>query len=199
MSTVVTLDPNETVPGRPFTDVVRIAEDLAALRRIRAALAERVASGATGGTWVDHTGAEHLLVLPDAAAVAAARPAQAVGFFGQARAEVDHAPIGLIEHELLDRAASFRGLLAYHNVRFGEAAWGNLVVFADGDAPAHVRDDARHLDAVARTARHYRSLRLHRLVLPEGVLGEAPLELRRTAYHDFGQDPPWRAHRSAAR
>ncbi|CAA9532312.1 MAG: hypothetical protein AVDCRST_MAG79-1035 [uncultured Thermoleophilia bacterium] len=195
MPAVVTLESNDAVPGRPFADPSRTGEDLATLRQIRAALVERVRTEPVGGTWVDRAGAAHLLVLPDAAALAVARPAHAVGFFGQARDEVDHAPIIRIEHDLLDRAASFPGLLAYHNVRFAEARWGNLVVFADDEAPSHVRGDALHLDAIARTGRHYRSVRLHRLVMPAGALADGPLELRRTAYHDFGEDPPWRALR----
>jgi hypothetical protein len=119
-----------------------------------------------------------------------------VGFFGQARQDVDHAPIIAIEQELLGRAAAFEGLLAYHNVRFADGAWGNLVLFADGLAPGHLRDDERHLVAVGRTPLHYRSLRLHRALLATGALGGDDLELRRTAYYDFDEDPPWRAVRT---
>jgi hypothetical protein len=196
MPDVLVLESDQTVPGRPFTDVARSAEDLAALRRIRRSLRERLTAGLGAGTWSDAAGDGHLLVVPDPGALATVRPAHAVGFFGQARDDVDHAPIIAIEQELLGRAAGFDGLLAYHNVRFADGGWGNLVVFADDVTPGRLRDDERHLVAVGRTPLHYRSLRLHRALLPAGALGREDLELRRTAYFDFDENPPWRAVRT---
>ena len=132
-------------------------------------------------------------------AVSATIPAVAIGFFGQARAGVDHEPILALERALLDRAAELPGLLAYHDVLLVEQAqWGNLVVFATDDAPAALAADDQHQEAIALTRAHYHSLRLHRYALPGGVLGEAPLRWLRTTYLDFADEPTWRAVRSAS-
>ena len=120
----------------------------------------------------------------------------AIGFFGQARADVDHTPIVELEHALLRRADEFRGLLAYHDVYFRERRqWGNLVVFATDDDPGSLARDPEHRVSTELTASHYHSLRLHRFALPDGALGPAPLRWVQTTYLDFADDPPWRAVR----
>jgi hypothetical protein len=191
------LAPGALVPDRPFTHPERTREDLAALATIRAKLAARVVNASRKASWRDPDGAEHWTVVPDRDALVTARPLVAVGFFGQARDDVDHLPIVELEHRLLERAAAFEGLLAYHNVRFASGQWGNLVLFAHDAGPLRVRDDVVHADAIARTPRHYHSLRLHRVDVPDGILGAEPLRLLRTSYYDFADDPPWRAVREA--
>ncbi len=192
----VSLSTDAHVPGRAFADPGHLADDTAALEDVRRAMKLRVSERGTGGVWCDAAGDEHLLVLPRLESLRASRPAVAVGFFGQARDDVDHAPILMLEHNLLRRAPSFRGLLAYHNVRFAAAhQWGNLVVFADQVAPSELARDDEHRLSVEAASRHYHSLRLHRYVLPDGALGVVPLRWTRTTYLDFRDDPPWRAVR----
>lgn len=176
---------------RAFADPAYTRLDLATLERMRVTLRRR----SRPGTWRDAEG-EHWLVAPEPGRLLEAAPARGVGFFGQSRAEVDHTPISRLEHELLDRAGRFPGLLAYHNVRFTSGQWGNLVVFADEDGPGHVRDDPTHLEALRLTPSHYHSLRLHRVLLPDGALGPAPLELVETLLLDFAETPPWREVRA---
>lgn len=184
-----------SVGNREFAAPARSDEDLAALARIRASLTERVRSGLGGGEWaVD--GESHWLVVPDPGALVRARPAFGVGFFGQVRDHVDHAPILELEHELLARASAFAGLLAYYNVQFANRQWGNLVLFAGDDDPVNVRSDPTHQEALARTAQHYRSVRLHRLRFRDGALGAAPPELESTLLIDFSETPPWRTVRT---
>jgi hypothetical protein len=194
----LTLAPDAELPERPFTHPARTQDDLAALAAIRTTLGARVVTASRKTSWRAADGAQHWIVVPDRDALVVARPAAAVGFFGQAREDVDHEPIVELEHDLLSRADRFDGLLAYHNVRFADGQWGNLVVFADQQAPDHVREDAVHGAAIARTPHHYHSLRLHRATLPGGVLGAEPIQLLRTSYYDFAEDPPWRAVREAA-
>lgn len=119
-----------------------------------------------------------------------------VGFFGQARADVDHAVIGAFEQDIVGRAATFRGLLAYHNARLASGRWANLVVFRSHAGTAEVTSDPIHASAVARTPHHYRSLRLHRGAFAEGCLGGAAAVIRETLYLDFGETPAWRAVRA---
>jgi hypothetical protein len=165
------------VLGREFTDPARTLDDLAALARLRASLAARVRSGF------------ELSVL------ASPGPVFGVGFFGQAR-DVDHTPILNLERDLLARAPQFPGLLAYYNVRFATGQWGNLVLFVSEDDPVRVRSDPTHLEALARTADHYRSVRLHRLRFPDGAVGQTAPALESTLLIDFTETPPWRAVRT---
>jgi hypothetical protein len=194
----VSLSPDEAVLGREFTEPARSFDDLAALARIRASLVARVRSGLAGGAWTG-AGESHWLVVPELDALVQSRPAFGVGFFGQVRADVDHSPILDLEDELLARASHFPGLLAYYNVRFATGQWGNLVLFAREDDPERVRSDPTHLDALARTADHYRSVRLHRLRFPDGAVGTASAALESTLLIDFSEAPPWRAVRRAQR
>jgi hypothetical protein len=188
------LERGESAPGRPFADPRLTLVDLASIAAMRDSLGRRARSGSPSGRW-DESGDRHWLVVPGPGLTGTA-PVFAVGFFGQARARVDHDPIVRLEHELLERASAFPGLLAYHNVRFASGQWGNLVVFAAADDVAHVRGDATHLAALARTHAHYHSVRLHRLRLPDGPAGSTPAEHLSTLLLDFDASPPWRAVRA---
>lgn len=198
MASVVSLAPGEAVSGGEFTDPARSLDDLAALARIRASLVTRARSDVAGGAWTI-AGESHWLVVPELRALAQSRAAFGVGFFGRARDHVDHSPIRDLEQDLLARAPLFPGLLAYYNVRFVTGQWGNLVVFAREDDPVRVRSDPTHLDALARAADHYRSVRLHRLRFPDGAVGGERAALESTLLIDFSDTPPWRAVRSALR
>ncbi len=113
----VSLAPAERVPTRPFTDSEVTALDLGPLSGIRAAQRERFADGLGDGTWIDNNGATHWLVAPRPDLVFDPTPCLAVGFFGQARGDVDHTIIVQLEHAMLARSAEIPGLIAYHNVQ----------------------------------------------------------------------------------
>lgn len=187
----VMLDPGTAVAERPFTALEHTQADLGALAWMRRALARRVATGLCAGTWAQD-GEAHLLVAPRPDALVL--PAFAVGFFSQAR-EIDHGPILQLEYALLDRVDAVSGFVSYHNVRFADGRWGNLVTFASSGGPTEVRDHPIHREALALTAAHYRTVRLHRLRLADGAAGTAPPELRETLLFDFDESPPWRAVR----
>ena len=135
--------------------------------------------------------------MPDWDALERTRPAVGVGFFGQARPDVDHEPIALLEDAIVARAGALGGLLAYHNALLEPGRWANLVVFAAADAVGGLRGDELHEAAVARTPAHYASLRLHRGALADGALGAAPFRLERTLFLDFSEDPPRRSVRTS--
>jgi hypothetical protein len=188
----VVLEAGTAVPERPFTSLEHTSADLAALARMRTAISRRLAAGVGAGTWEDE-GEAHLLVAPRPEALA--RPALAVGFFSQAR-DLDHGPILQLEYALLDRVDAIEGFVSYHNVRFADGRWGNLVTFDDSGAPTEVRDHPIHREALALTATHYRTVRLHRLRLADGAAGSVEPELRETLLFDFDDSPPWRAVRA---
>jgi hypothetical protein len=197
LASIVSLSAGQPVSGREFTDPARSLEDLAAVMRIRSSLITRVRSGLASGVWTV-ADESHWLVVPELCALVRSGPTFGVAFFGQAREQVDHGPIIDLEQNLLARSSLFPGLLAYYNVRFVTGQWGNLVLFAREGDPAHVRSDPTHVDALARTADHYRSVRLHRLRFPDGAIGSAPPALESTLLIDFTEAPPWRAVRRAA-
>jgi len=193
----IRLHPDEAASGRPFTDPARTRDDLATLRTMQAALRDAATGAQPPVRWEDCEGARHWLAVPDPARLREHAPCSAVGFFGQARV-VDHAPIIDLEHEIVGRAASFAGLLAYYNVELRPGRHGNLVVFENAPSRAHVAGDAVHLVAIERAPLHYHSLRLHVGALPEGAAGAAPIRLDRTRYMDFDGDERWEAVREPA-
>src|SRR5262245_48652501 len=96
-----------------FDDPVRTRDDLALLERLRAALRE--APRTAGEQRLARGGELHSIVVPDWEALERTRPAAGVGFFGQARADVDHEPLAPLEDAVVELAAAGGGLLAYHN------------------------------------------------------------------------------------
>jgi hypothetical protein len=192
------LQADQTVDGRGFSDPVHTARDGATLAQLKIALA-RAAGGCRAAVlrFADDIG-DHCVAVPDWRALETLRPVAIVGFFGQARNEVDHTAIVDLEHDIVARAAAFPGLIAYHNAQLADGQWGNLVVFASSADTEGLLGDPVHQDALARTPRHYASLRLHRGALADGCLGAAPARIGETLYLDFSETPPWRAVRSYA-
>ena len=184
---------------RPFTDPALADGDLAVLIRLHALLVA-AAADERDGRWTDDAGNRHWLVVPDWPTLRGSAPAVGVGFFGQAL-DVDHEPISRVEAEMLERLERYPGLLAYCNVEFpqpdGTSQWGNLVVFADRAAADRLNAEALHRTAVDRAPRHYDSLRLHRVVLPDGATGSSPPRLVESLLFDFRADPTWVALRVA--
>ena len=187
-------------PDRPFTDPAHAEHDLALLARIHAAVAARIAAGGEEERWTDADGGRHWLVVPDRDCLRATAPAVGVGFFGQAL-DVDHDPINRIEAEMLQHVGRYPGLLGYCNVEYpqpdGTSQWGNLVVFADRAAADALNAEGLHRSAVERSPRHYASLRLHRVELPEGAAGSSPPRLVESLLFDFADDPVWVGLRAA--
>ncbi len=170
-----------------FADAAHVEDDLTLLERLRVAL--RAAPRINGQQRLRSGGEMHRIAVPDWVALSQGRAAVGVGFFGQARADVDHAPISLMEDEIVERAASLDGLLVYHNALLEAGRWANLVAFESVSAVDALRGDAVHEAAVTLTPVHYASLRLHRGVLADGVLGLAPFALERTLFFDFSEVP----------
>jgi len=194
------LPPRTGDPTRPFTEPALSDADFEILARLHASLVALAAEGGSDGRWVDDAGAKHWLVVPDWTALRAIAPAAGVGFFGQAL-DVDHEPINVVEAEMMERLERYPGLLAYYNVEWpqpdGTSQWGNLVVFADRAAIDALNHESLHRSAVDRSPLHYDSLRLHRIVLPDGGLGATPPQLDESLLFDFRADPPWIALRPA--
>jgi hypothetical protein len=193
------------IEGRPFTSPAASAADLATmdrmLRRLRGHIGSLPAMPARrDDRFVDPAdGAHHTIIVTDVGAARSVAPLTVVGFFGQARQDVDHAPIVDLEQRLIADMAGPPGPLVYHNVWWPGEGWGNLVLFASpADEAAWGRADPLHVESVRRSPAHYHSIRLHIGVVDDGLAGVAGVRLLRTKYLDYGENPAWRATREAA-
>jgi hypothetical protein len=197
------LAPGAEVADRPFTALERTVEDLRVMDQMLVRLRRHVAEvvipsgdGSRDDRLTDPDGSQLKIAIPDVREAIAPRDLVAVGFFGQARMGVDHAPIIDLESALIADLAAHPGLLVYQNLFWPGVGWGNLVLFDGWESKDRWgRDDPRHIDAVRRSPTHYHSIRLHNGTIAGGLPGLGGVLLVRTRYLDFSVDPPWRAVR----
>ena len=133
----------------------------------------------------DALGLRTWIRVPDRAALFAADELTTVGFFGEAREGVDHAPIHELEARIVDTLERVPGLLSYFNLELPDGRYGNLILCAGEDVPVRWHTHELHRRAVERAALHYRSARLHRGVIRSPVLGDADLVVLGTRELDF--------------
>jgi hypothetical protein len=204
----VLLGPSDRVVSRPFTEPENTEDDADILRQTLA-LERRFAQqwvneGRACGEMIlrheDDEGQRHLLAVPDLAALLGARDFTAVGFFGQAKQDVDHTVLFALEEELI---ASFpvysrAGLLSYYDVELAPGRYGNLILFRTADVPPEWRESEIHNRAVALSPNHYHSVRLHKGTVDGPFLGDGHITIERTKYFGFDPDGIWRAVRSFA-
>jgi hypothetical protein len=133
----------------------------------------------------DADGLRTWIRVPDLAALLVPSELTAVGFFGVARAGVDHAPIHDLEARIVDTLEWIRGLLSYFNLELPDGRYGNLILCADPQVPDRWHAHELHRRAVELAPRHYRAARLHRAVIRSGLLGDADLEPLASRELDF--------------
>ena len=195
------LDAAIEVEGRPFASLASTRGDLAIMERMLERLRRHIESMPAEERSRDDQFTDgddegvHRIVITDTARVREAGDPVVVGFFRQARLEVDPRPIIELESALIADMPGESSPLVYYNVHWPGVGWGNIVVFTDPEAERGWGQDPRHRDAVARSPAHYHSIRLHVGRLPGGVLGAEAFELQRTRYLDFSTAEPWRAVR----
>ena len=204
---MIQLRADEPVTDRTFASPSWTTRDAEVMGHMWARLRTHVKALAATGTDTD-TGATnrldrlmdpdasvHTMVLPDFRLAFTSDDLFGVGFFGQARQGVDHGPIMGLEAALIEDMPRTPGLVAYYNAFDPAAGWGNLVLFETELMERAWGGDPRHVEAVRRSPDHYHSIRLHHARATGGLLGTGPIEIIRTRYIDFADDPPWRAIR----
>jgi hypothetical protein len=204
---MIRLDAATEVADRPFAALASTREDLAVMERMLARLrqhiealpelsAEQPAQRRRDDHYADPDAQGiHRIVITDTDRVREPGDLVLVGFFGQARLEVDHRPIVELESALIADMTGESSPLVYYNVHWPGVGWGNLVVFTDPATEHAWGHDPRHHEAVARSPSHYHSIRLQIGDLPGGIFGGGAIHLRRTRYLDFTGPEPWRAAR----
>jgi hypothetical protein len=202
MRAEIALGPDETVPGRPFTDPVhtvtdeRRLDDLLALERARAR--GWVADPPRQTKIIRETnsaGLRHLLVVPNPRALLDAENPTVVGFFGRPRDDADEDLLFQLEEELVQGMKDAPELLSYYDVELVKGAYGNLILFASPEGPRRWRENAVHTQAVEISPGSYHEIRLHQGTLPGPFLGAGTVRLMRTRYIDYSGARPWYALR----
>ena len=188
----------ERLPARPFTDPERTAADAAVMGRMLQRLRREARSWPrwqASAEVLKHTrgGCRHWLVVPSAPALAGARDATVVGFFGDLRPGMDHSAIYQLEADVVARVGRYAaaGLLGYYDAEIAPALHGNLVLFGTRGVPPQWHRDRVHAAAVTSAPRHYGAVRLHRGMIRGALLGRGHLVIARTRYLDFTQQPAW--------
>jgi hypothetical protein len=201
----LTLGPADTVSGRQFTDAVHTLRDADMMRTMLSRERELVRGLEDDSQTRPHmsewreNGRRHWLVIPDLAALAGAQDVTAIGFFGQARDDVDHAVVFELEREVADGFPAYAevGLLSYYDMELQGGGYGyaNLILFWSPDVPKEWYSNIAHERAVSISPAHYASIRLHKGVIPGALSGDGDLTIERTKYFDFDGDKIWRAQR----
>jgi hypothetical protein len=196
------LDPDEIVQGRAFCNPTASVNDVKTLEymisRLHSIIIRNKKSNRTHPQYLhlrDVDKAVHRVVVPDWRVLQQSKNIVAVGFFGQTRPDVDHAPIMDLENELIDQLPGTSGLLTYYNLFRPQYGYGNLVLFQSETAKDGWRDNKRHTLAVELTPKHYFSVRLHNGLIRQGITDDSKFILVRTKYYDFESRPTWRAIR----
>ena len=144
----------------------------------------------------DAAGLRTWIRVPDRAALLTTPELTTIGFFGQPRDGVDHAPIHQLETAIVETLEEVPGLLSYYNLELPQRRFGNLVLCAAPDVPVRWRAHDVHRLAVALAPRQYHSARLHNGTVRSQLLGDAELVVLRTRYYDFDSEPAWLAVRA---
>jgi hypothetical protein len=201
---VVQLACETLVEGRPFAAPANTERDAVVMRemlaRLRGSARSWLASPPPGSGALVHqldaAGLRTWIRVPDRAALLAAPELTTIGFFGQPRDDVDHAPIHQLETAIVETLEEVPGLLSYFNLELPQRRFGNLVLCAAPDVPVRWRAHGLHRLAVALAPRHYHSARLHSGTVRSPLLGDAELVVLRTRYYDFDSEPTWLAIRA---
>ncbi len=199
----VELARDEVVDGRRFAAPETTGEDAAVMRemlgRMRTLARSWRESPPPGESVLvketDATGARTWIRVPERSALLAAEQLTTIGFFGQARADVDHDPIHRLEEAIVDTLEEVPGLLSYFNLGLAHGGYGNLILCNAADVPLRWREHRIHRRAVELAPRHYHSARLHSGIVRSPLSGDAGLEVTRTRYYDFDSEPVWLAVR----
>ena len=199
------LGPNETVPGRPFTDVVLIERDLSILYGILGDLDSLLTESQAGTrrivpfrrmAWrVD--GLVHRHIICNEKRLRTHPGLCVVGFFGERRTEVDMAPLEKANRAIVGEFANYPGITSYSSLELPGGYWANLVLHDDPSDTDYWRRSELHTRAVKMLSRaHYRNVRIHNAQLSAPVPRQPTIGLLRTKYYDYSGETDWRAERA---
>lgn len=185
---------DESPPDRPFASAERTGDDVVWIEFMLGRLQDVLPRGA-GRYLLQEEGRPHQIVLSRPVTLAERKGLVVVGFFGQRQEESDAVDkINEVDEELIREFTASGVLLSYSSMLLPDGQWGNVPVFPSWEAMHYWRDNQRHALAVRElAARHYASIRLHTMTMPDGLNGE--LKLVRSKYYQYEGGQFWMATR----
>lgn len=201
------LEPDEAVPGRPFTAVENSVEDVKTLYRLVDDLRGVIEAADAGMgevmpyqkmAWrVD--GMTHRLLITDLSHLRSRKMLCVVGFFGDLNREHDPSPLEEANTEVVSEFGEYPGILSYSSLELENEDWANLVLHKDPIDRDYWRRSKRHIQAVEELSPvHYNTVRIHNAELVGGLAPDATIRLLTTKYYDYTGEDQWRAERVLA-
>jgi len=188
--TFVAIGSDESVPGRPFTDLKHNGADLQALTYLAGRLRTIASSPLPTLPFViETTGPESRYlrnILCQPAKLLTDDSFFVVGFFGQKRKTVELGPLTQVDDTLVKGLADTPYVVSYSSMQLADGNYGNLVVLSEAGGRESWRESKTHQYAVAELAPiYYESVRLHNGGL-WGAQTETPqVSLTSTKYFDY--------------
>lgn len=203
-SEAVALRRDETVPGKPFTNLELIDRDVAILQDMLDDLLLFFSESDAGlrvivpherVAWLKDGLARRALIC-DEGRLRAHKDVCVVGFFGERRTELDIGPLEEANAAMVAQFKSYPGILSYSSIELDNGYWANMVLHDDPIDREYWRGGALHAQA-ARTLSpiHYRNVRIHNARLTTRIEDEPVFKIMRTKYWDYSGETQWAAQR----
>ena len=201
----ISLEANEAVPGRPFTDPALTEGDLDMLNHmledLRGVLEEAETPPAEvvpyhQQAWRVH-GRSHRLIVCNEERLRTHPDLCIVGFFGDRRTDLDIAPLEEANAAVVAEFREYPGILSYSSASLDSGQWGNMVLHEEPEDAELWRQSVRHASAVEELSPlHYRCVRIHNARLDAGLFDDPGIVVHRSKYFDFTGGSEWRGVRT---
>ena len=204
MNAPPTLQFDERIPDRPFTDPDHSLEDLAMLRFMAQLLVDGYDNpwvcdfipGSRPVCQSDPKGRHYRIYYIRPHELFELKNLTVVGFFGHKRPEADVRPLIQADKRFEKEFHKHEGLLSLSTSRLPSGDFSNLVLFTDPEAKDKWNYNPVHYETVSKISPpYYENIRLNNGVLPDGLDAPHKLYLTQVKYIDFSEMPPWRASR----
>lgn len=198
------MDVDETVEGRPCTDVSLYTPDLDLLAYMLQDLRSLIRSSDAGKVelvahepimWAVH-GLRRRTVVCDLEQIRRYDRVCTVGFFAERRELIDYPSLDELELGLLLEFRNYPGILSYSSIELANDFWANLVIHRVPDDTESWRESSAHVRAVEVSPELYSAIRIHNGHLEGGVAGSGAVAIDRTKYWDYEDDPVWQGLRT---
>lgn len=199
----VLLSATDSVPEKPFTDLLYTTQDLQAIRFMAASvwqlLEAHLQSGGEGELLLYHPTRRawtNRIVITQPRRLREKDHLTLVGFFGL-KTQRANLPLAMkLDQELLPEVSNFDELLGYVTTWLPTGNYANMVLFASLEGKDAWGRSEKHAEAVRLlTPDYYTVVRIYNGELPEGIASPDALRMNKVKYYDYTENPMWRAVR----
>ena len=204
MDQIPTLEPEEVVQDRPFTDPDRIGKDINTMRFMVDQLClflenHHLYADQTPPIIVHQPSRDQWLYrLVIARPEILLQPGELtfVGFLGHRRQDANMELASEFDEILVDEFPDYPGLLSYSTMALVSGDFSNLVIFSDTEVKRQWSRGLAHQQAVRKLSPdYYESIKLYNGNLTGGITDSGALQLTRVKYFDYQKNPLWHAVR----